>query len=118
MKYRYSGQYSKNPGANDDLWHMPAAVREMEDYRAPFHVIAQDIGYKLDGEIMMAVANVGIEVDKQELLAALNRERDQYKIGFRDGYTAFKRYLKMAARRGMEEEKPRSEERKAAEWEK
>lgn len=104
MKYRYSGQYSKNPGANDDLWQMPAAVREMEDYRTPFHVIAQDIGYKLDGEIMKAVANVGIEVDKQELLAALRRERDQYKIGFRDGYTAFKRYLKMAARRGMETE--------------
>lgn len=104
MKYRYSGQYSKNPGANDDLWQMPAAVRMMEDYRAPFHVIAQDIKYKLDGEIFKAVANVGIDVDKKELFAALNRERDQYKIGFRDGYTAFKRYLKMAARRGMETE--------------
>lgn len=99
MKYRYSGQYSKNPGANDDLWQMPAAVRMMEDYRSPLHVIVQESGYKLDGEIMRAVANVGIDVDKQELLAALNRERDQYKIGFRDGYTAFKRYLKMAARR-------------------
>lgn len=102
MKYRYSGQYSKNPGENDNLWQMPAAVREMEDYRAPFHVIAQDIEYKLDREIMKAVVNVGIDVDKKELLAALNREKDQYKIGFRDGYTAFKRYLKMAARRGME----------------
>lgn len=104
MKYRYSGQYSKNPGANDDLWQMPTAVREMEDYHAPFHVIMQNNGYKLDGEIMKAVVNVGIDVDKQELLAALNRERDQYKIGFRDGYTAFKRYLKMAARRGVETE--------------
>ena len=100
MKYRYSGQYSKNLGANDDLYHMPAAVRAMEEYRPPFHVIAQDIEYKLDGEIMRAVANVGIDVDKQEMLAALNRERDQYKIGFRDGYAAFKRYLRMAARRG------------------
>lgn len=100
MKYRYSGQYSKNPGANDDLWQMPAAVRAMEDYRPPFHVIVQDIGCKLDGEFMTAVANVGIDVDKQEMLAALKMERDQYKKGFRDGYTAFKRYLKMAARRG------------------
>lgn len=99
MKYRYSGQYSKNPGENDDLLRIPAAVRQMEDYRTPLHVITQDLGYKLDGEIMRAVANVGISVDKEELLAALKRERDQYSEGFRDGYTAFKSYLKMAAMR-------------------
>ena len=66
MKYRYSGQYSKNPGENDDLWQMPAAVRMMEDYRAQFHVIAQDIKYKLDGEIFKAVVNVGIQKKKEK----------------------------------------------------
>jgi hypothetical protein len=99
MKYRYAGKYSANPGTNDNLFLIPKDVRQMMDYRPPFEVIAQDMGYKLDGEIMKAVASVGVIVNKEELVAALQRERDQYKMGFRDGYTAFKAYLKMASRR-------------------
>lgn len=39
----------------------------------------------MDGQILKAVQNVGIDVDKSELLRALKYDRNQYEKGYEDG---------------------------------
>lgn len=36
-------------------------------------------------QVYKEIINVGVEVDKEELLKALEYDREQYKKGFRDG---------------------------------
>lgn len=55
-------------------------------YLSPINIVEKPITYKLDDVILSAVGEVGIYVDKDELLKALEYDRDQYSKGFRDGY--------------------------------
>lgn len=55
-------------------------------YLPPIVIERTPIKYKLEGEVFRAVGKVGIHVDKDELLKALEYDRDQYSKGFRDGY--------------------------------
>ena len=41
---------------------------------------------QLEGEVYKAVQRVGVTVDKEELLKALQHDRGQYKRGYEDGY--------------------------------
>lgn len=58
-------------------------------YESPIKKIYTDIQNKLieDEEKMtlQAVQNVGIDVDKEELLKALKYDRNQYEKGYKDG---------------------------------
>lgn len=54
-------------------------------YNSPIKYIQGKLETKLEGDIMNAVFNYGIQVDKDELIKALNYDRDQYAIGYRDG---------------------------------
>ena len=58
-------------------------------YRSPIDVIVTDMELKLrdgiDDAVMAAVQEVGDNVDKDELLKALEGERDQYRKGYSDG---------------------------------
>lgn len=60
-----------------------------DDYISPIEVFASDmmieVERKQEGEILKAVQNVGVNVDKEELIKALAYDRDQYNKGFRDG---------------------------------
>lgn len=38
-----------------------------------------------ENQVYKEIINVGVEVDKEELLKALEYDREQYKKGFRDG---------------------------------
>ena len=40
----------------------------------------------LTGEVLKATQAVGVDVDKDELLKALNYDREQYRKGLKDGY--------------------------------
>lgn len=59
-------------------------------YESPIEMIYGQIQSRvaedLDNHIYKAVRNVGINVDKEELIRALNYDRDQYQKGFEDGY--------------------------------
>lgn len=55
-------------------------------YLSPIDIVTEPITYKLDDAILSAVGKVGIHVDKDELLKALEYDRDQYSKGFIDGY--------------------------------
>ena len=43
-----------------------------------------DMQVKMEGEILKAVQNVGVNVDKDELLKALQYDRNQYQKGYDD----------------------------------
>ena len=62
----------------------------MEDYRSPIEIIYDDFQTKFENDVVSTCRNIGINVDKDELLRALKYDRDQfdkgYKNGFKDGY--------------------------------
>lgn len=54
-------------------------------YESPIDVIYSDMETKLEDGILKAVQDVGIAVNKQELLKALQYDRDSYRKGYEDG---------------------------------
>ena len=58
-------------------------------YKSPIDMLVTDIQHQIaeqqDEQIYKAVVSVGINVDKEELIRALNDDRRQYKEGYRDG---------------------------------
>lgn len=59
-------------------------------YESPINAIVNeicsDIQKKEDKYVMECVRNVGIDVNKHELLKALSYDRNQYDKGYKDGY--------------------------------
>ena len=53
-------------------------------YRSPIEVIQTQMRNQIEGEIYKAVMNVGVNVDKEELLKALRYDREQYQKGYKD----------------------------------
>lgn len=62
-------------------------------YESPIKVLQSQWEMQMEGEIMKAVIKQGILVDKEELLAALKYDRDQYDKGFAAGRVAFERAI-------------------------
>lgn len=60
-------------------------------YKSPINIyetlddIVSGIQEKEDKYIMECVSNVGVDVDKDELIKALEYDRDQYRKGYEDG---------------------------------
>lgn len=55
-------------------------------YQSPIEIIYDNMRMKIEGEVYKAVQRVGVNVDKEELLKALQYDRGQYKRGYEDGY--------------------------------
>ena len=53
-------------------------------YKSPIELILGDLETQVEGEILKAVQNVGVNVDKEELSKALHGERRQYEKGYKD----------------------------------
>ena len=62
-------------------------------YESPIEICMKQIRMTQDETIVRAVQDVGIFVDKDELIKALQYDRDQYEKGFADGLEAAKREL-------------------------
>lgn len=62
----------------------------MNEYKSPIEMaietIYKDVTDKGDNAILEAVQKVGVTVDKNELIKALKYDRDQFNIGFSNGY--------------------------------
>lgn len=60
------------------------------DWQSPIHMIQEEIAQKvandLDNQVYQATMRVGIEVDKDELVKALEYDRNQYRRGYMDGF--------------------------------
>ena len=54
------------------------------NYQSPIDLIISKMNMQLDGEIFKAVQNVGVNVDRDELIKALRYDRDQYEKGYAD----------------------------------
>lgn len=53
-------------------------------YESPIDIIYSEMQTKLEGEVFKAVQNVGINVNKDELIKALSYDRHQYEKGYAD----------------------------------
>lgn len=61
------------------MYHSPITL----NYTDP---IIESVTKSQDGYVVKAINNMGIEVDKEELVKALQYDRDQYYKGFKNGY--------------------------------
>lgn len=59
-------------------------------YKSPIELICDNIQTQMEREeekmVMKAIRKVGVNVDKEELIKALQYDRKQYKKGYDDGY--------------------------------
>lgn len=55
-------------------------------YTSPIDVTYREMQMQVEGDIYKAVQKVGVNVDKEELLKALQYDRGQYEQGYKDGY--------------------------------
>lgn len=62
-------------------------------YKSPIDIMYGEMRMTIDNDILKAVQEYNITVDKEELLKALQYDRDQYKKGFADGTRAMIRVL-------------------------
>ena len=53
-------------------------------YTSPVNIISQGVRVKMENDIFEAIQSYGIDVDKDELIKALQYDRDQYRKGFAD----------------------------------
>lgn len=65
------------------------SYRGSDVYKSPIEIISSEIKMEIikqqENEIYKAVLNCGIKVDKDELIKALNYDRNQYEKGYQDG---------------------------------
>ena len=69
-----------------DNWKVVNPAPDMSGYISPIEMIVGQIQTEMDNQVMRAVQNVGVTVDKDELVKALNYDRQQYDKGYGDGY--------------------------------
>lgn len=62
------------------------AIRDHSGYSSPIELIYSGIQTRLEDSVCEAVQRVGVNVDKDELIKALQYDREQYAKGFTDGY--------------------------------
>ena len=70
-------------------------INALDGWESPVTVVTEnilkamtDVKEAMDGKVMEAVFKVGIEVNKDELIKAMQYDRDQYEKGYRNGYNA------------------------------
>ena len=55
-------------------------------YESPVNIIYGEMQTQIEGDVFKAIQNVGIDVNKEELIKALQYDREQYSKGYKDGY--------------------------------
>lgn len=73
-------------------------------YKSPVNIIYQGIQTKMENDIFEAIQSYGVAVDKDELIKALQYDRDQYIQGFADGCKAMPHKIKADVARDIFDE--------------
>ena len=60
-------------------------------YKSPIEITYGQMESQIEGEILTAVCECGVVVDKDELIKALAYDRDQYRAGWNDAMATRKR---------------------------
>ena len=63
-------------------------------YKSPIEIIVEKMQIRYENAISQATQNVGINVDRDELLKALEYDRGQYEKGYNDAIDDFAEELK------------------------
>ena len=53
-------------------------------YESPINMVLSQMRTACEGEVYKAIQNIGVHVDKDELLRALQYDRNQYAKGYND----------------------------------
>lgn len=59
-------------------------------YESPFKTIQKGVEEHFEDGVMKVICQMGIDVNREELIKALQYDRDQYNKGYKDGYRAGK----------------------------
>lgn len=62
------------------MWESPINVMEIQDS------FVSEIKEKTEEMVFTEIKRIGIDVDKEELIKALQYDRNQYEKGYKDGY--------------------------------
>ena len=57
-----------------------------DDYESPITMIVSQMETQIEADTMSVIQHYGIDVNKDELIKALNYDRQQYEKGYQDGY--------------------------------
>lgn len=64
-------------------------------WKSPITIMQTEMQTQLEGEVLKAVMKLGVMVDKEELLRALQYDREQYYRGYNDAVDEFTERLFM-----------------------
>lgn len=53
-------------------------------YESPINIIYGEINTKMENEVLTVIQNLGVDVNKEELIRALQYDREQYQKGYDD----------------------------------
>ena len=71
-------------------------------YKSPISMecrrMVDEINAGVEGRIFTAIAEVGVHVNREELIKALSYDRDQYHKGFSDGYDFAQAWISVSDR--------------------
>ena len=70
--------FTKTPGFEKMV------MGDIRGYESPIRMIASEIETKMENDTLTAIQRYGIDVDKEELIKALNYDRGQYEKGYAD----------------------------------
>lgn len=76
MSNIHLGEFGKECVVPDDSWESPFSVEIKE--------ISKTLNDELENQVIAVVCEAGIMVDKEELIKALNYDRNQYEKGYTD----------------------------------
>lgn len=54
-------------------------------YESPIEIFVKEMRMKQEEQVLKAVQEIGVHIDKDELVKALKYDREQYEKGFADG---------------------------------
>lgn len=66
-------------------------------WEPPVNIMEKEWETKIEGDIIKAIKSYNIDVDKEELIKALNYDRNQYKAGYKDALEWMKRVIMLKA---------------------
>jgi flagellar biosynthesis/type III secretory pathway protein FliH len=64
----------------EDMWESPVNIFEIHE------PIIEEINKQTEETIFKAIHRVGVDVNKEELIKAMQYDRNQYQKGYKDGY--------------------------------
>jgi hypothetical protein len=67
-------------------------------YESCIEVVTRSVPSKIEGEILNKIVEIGVNVDKDELIKALQYDRDQYDKGYEDGQSDAEEEIKRLER--------------------